>query len=194
MKTLILLLLTLTLSMFNHANSQTFSIEGGIGVGSVLETDNHQGKGLLRASANYHYTENLHFGLTAEAGGIFFPFDTEEEIVNSQRVLNPTSFNFEIFSIQAKYHFFQFWNTKVYAALSIGGASYFRRINEGRISERNFVAIPEIGLSIYDVNIALRYYSKGSTPAFSDANNLLLRKKYSMLILTASYRLRFGKK
>ncbi len=193
MITRLLILSMIVIVVSGKTNGQSFSIEGGIGVGSVLETDNSLGKGILRISGNYHNSENLHFGLTAETGGIFFPVDSGEEFIGNQQVLNPTSFNIEILSIQAKYHFFQFWNTKVYAALSIGGSNYFRRINGNRIIEKNFNLIPEIGLAIYDVNLALRYYSKARTPAFSDADNLLLSERYSMLILMASYRLNFGK-
>ena len=47
---------------------------------------------------------------------------------------------------------------------------------------------------MYDVNLAMRYYSKGNTLIFSDANNLLLREKYSMLLLQARYKLKFGEK
>ncbi|MEL6557598.1 MAG: hypothetical protein AAFQ94_05395 [Bacteroidota bacterium] len=178
----------------NETNAQIFSLEGGLGAGSVLETDNTLGKGVLRLGGNYHYTENLHFGITAETGGRLLPFDTEDEIINNQTILNAADFNFEILSLQAKYHFFQFWNTKVYVALSVGGANFYRRINEDRVTERNFIIIPEIGLAIYDVNLALRYYSKGNTPTFSDGSRLLLSEKYSMILLQASYRLRFGKK
>ena len=194
MKIYSLLIFTACILMFNVVQSQTLSVEGGLGVGNVLETDNSLGKGLLRASVNYHYTENLHFGITGEAGGVFLPLGSDDEVINNQTVLNPSSFNLEIFSIQAKYHFLQFWNTKAYVALSVGSANYFRRINEDRVTERNLIAIPEIGLAIYDVNLALRYYTKANTPAFSDANNLLLQDKFSMLVLYASYRIRFGKK
>ena len=79
-------------------------------------------------------------------------------------------------------------------ALSIGGTNFYRRINGSRITKRNFIVIPEIGLAMYDVNLVMRYYSKGNTLIFSDANNLLLRGKYSMLLLQARYKLKFGEK
>ena len=144
MKCHLFALITALILFTNNLVAQVFSIEGGTGLGLVLENGRSRVNNVFKFSGNYHFTENIHFGVTAETGIVPIPPDMNMPQQANQQLLNTSDFNYDAVMIGANYHFFQFWNTIVYIALSVGGSDFYRRLNNIRISDRNLLVFPEI--------------------------------------------------
>lgn len=201
MKKAITLMFLITLTMMSLVSmAQQFSVEGGIGIGNLLESEHRSGKGTISIGGYYHISEKIQIGLEAGTGGDFFPIGEDIQEENGLILLNPVHFNFNTVVFKGRYYFTKIWNTRVYAGLSIGMSKYLRYLKSygvEKVSERNLIAIPELGITMDRVNISLRYYTKGTTPEFSgrdDIRDVLLPSDwFSLLIIKASYQLTFGK-
>lgn len=192
--------LAILLVSFSSLNAQQYHLEGGIGLGSIPNADNNQGKGMLYLGAYRSISEQLSFGLELSSGGRLFAGENNT-FEGRTEILDPNDTKWSSALLKGRYYVLS-GNSPVYAGLGIGINSYWRNVHaqdNRTISQINLAIAPEVGIEIGDnLSLSLRYLVGGNTKAFEGTKELdpttnlrVERINIGLVLFSVGYRLSF---
>lgn len=148
--------------------AQHVHLEGGVGMGGILNADKSQGRAMLYVAGYRIFSDHFTLGLEMSTGGDFIS-GGNSTFEGTTEILDPNNTKWSSAMIKGRYYF-TMGPSPVYAGAGLGVNSYWdyvHTVESKTVTKINLAIAPEIGIDIRKrLNVSLRYLIGGSTAAF----------------------------
>lgn len=181
---------------------QVVSIEGGLGFGSLPEgSSTLRLKIVLSTGGFYHVNRNLSVGLEVNYGEALFAL-SGDFLDETSITIEPESMLLATIMAKPRYSFGERGaNESLFLGLGVGVSRYFHYVHtngQSKAIQTNFALMPELGFTIGNTVLSVRYLTRGPTAEFRGNDNgtdvILNSHEFSLISFVVMHRFSFGKR